>query len=270
MKRRLHDIRGMSLAETMVALLITGIISMAMFKVYINQHQSWIVQNSVVEMQQNARASIDELGKQLRMTGYGIPNGLVPLITYDTNPDTVILNYNTEACTVPIVHSMPQPSAELRCDGYDVGCYHAGQKVYIYDPFVETGEFFQISNISVSSSNIQHNKWTLSRSYPAGSMILTIVQLKYYIDRSDTLAPKMMVQVNGDTPQIYADFITDLQFTYKMKDGSVVNQTSDAKNIRMISITVTSRSAMRDVAFKNIPYRFRVYSTNVLLRNSDA
>ena len=157
MKKLLKSIRGMSLAEVMVAMIITGIISAAMFRAYISQHRAWNTQESVIETQQNTRAAIDELTRQIRMAGYGLPTNLNALEVYNTNPDTIIVIYAASECDAPIQHPMPNTSAELRCDGYDISCFAEGQEVYIFDPFTESGEFFEITAVQTAASHIQHN-----------------------------------------------------------------------------------------------------------------
>jgi len=271
MMKLVKSIKGITLIEIIVALFVTGVISAAMFRIYINQHHAWLIQDSVIEMQQNARASIDEVTRQLRMTGFELPTGLPPIEGYDTNPDTIIITYKADGdCDAPIIHPMPQPSSELRCDGHDVSCFYDGQQAYIFDPFVEEGEFFVITQVQVAASHIQHNITPLSKCYPVGSIILAIDRVKFYIDQSDTLHPKLMIQVGSAPPQIYAEDIVDLQFTYTLKNGIVTQLPTVPKDVRGISITVTARTSNPDVEFADEPYRFETYESRVYLRNLGA
>lgn len=267
MKKLLKSVRGITLAEVMVSMIITGIISAAMFRAYISQHQAWNMQEAVIETQQNTRAAIDELTRQIRMTGYGLPTGLNALEVYDTNPDTIIVIYAANECDAPIQHAMPQPSAELRCDGSDVSCFSAGQESYIFDPFTETGEFFVITNVQTGSSHIQHNLAPLSRAYPLGSKVIAIDRVKFYIDYTDNLHPNLMVKVGAYAPQVYAENITDLQFVYTLKNGMTVDAPSIVNDIRQVAIAVTGRTAEPNVDIANQPYRYRDYQSNVNLRN---
>jgi len=267
MKRILKSTRGISLIELMVALIVSGILATVIFRIYVNQHHNWIIQDSVIEMQQNARAAIDELTRQLRQAGYQLPKNLAPLEAYNTDPDTVVVFYNGGDCDTPIEHGMPQPSAELRCDGHDVSCYSAGQVVYIWDPFDETGEFFEISQVQTASSHIQHNDWPLSKAYPKGSVILALDRVKFYIDQSDTLHPKLMVKFGDYPAQIYAEDIIDLQFNYRLKNGMTVAVPSIPQDVREVSIDLTARTQHPDISFPDNPYRFESYGSRVFLRN---
>ncbi len=271
MTNHMQSEKGMTLVEILVALFITGVLTTAMFRVYINQHHAWMIQDSVIEMQQNARAAVDELTRQCRMAGYQLPNNLPAIEAYDTNPDTIIIVYQSASCSAPINKTMPQPSAELDCTGpaSDVSCFYVGQEAYIFDPTLQNGEFFPISHVQVTPGKIQHNKKKLSRCYPKGSIILAIDRVKYYIDKSDTLHPKLMVQLGSFPPQVYSEDITDLQFTYTLKGGQIVSQPVALmrKDIREVGITLTARTQQKDIEFADSPYRFETYQSKVYLRN---
>ena len=45
MKKMFKSAKGITLVEILVALLITGILAAALFKVYVNQHHAWIIQD---------------------------------------------------------------------------------------------------------------------------------------------------------------------------------------------------------------------------------
>jgi len=273
MIKKLKTVSGITLAEILIALVLTGILSAVMFKIYINQHHVWLIQDRVIDMQQNARAAMDELTRQLRQAGYELPNGLPPLEAYDTNPDTIIIHYNGEAsCQAPIDKAMPQPSSELDCTapGVDVSCFQAGQQAYIFDPFTESGEFFEISYVQETPGKIQHNKWPLTRCYPKGSVIMFLDRIKYYVDQSDPDHPRLMVQYGTYPPQVYAEDVTDLQFTYTLKNGMVSSKPAVTRDVVDIGITVTARTPDPDQEFKDNPYRNETYESRVYLRNMTA
>jgi len=61
---------GVTLVELMVALVITGIISAAMYSAYTGQQRINQSQDQIVEMQQNLRAGLDMMVREIRMAGY--------------------------------------------------------------------------------------------------------------------------------------------------------------------------------------------------------
>ena len=266
-KRKLRGTRGVTLTEALIAMLMTCIVTAAIFKVYINQHRNWIVQDDITDMQQNARAAIDELTRQVRMAGHGLPYGLKSIDAYDTNPDTIVINYSSNSCYIPIAETMPTTSSELRCDGYDVSCLRDGQYAYIFNPDSGDGEFFVISNVQDSSSHIQHNDWPLSKVYSKDAVVVSLDRIKFFIDTTDMDHPNLMMQLPNQAAQIYAENVEDLQFRYRMENGLIVDVPAIADEIREVLFSLIARTNHADPDLPNDPYRRRAFASRVSLRN---
>ncbi|MEX1300762.1 MAG: fibronectin type III domain-containing protein [Desulfotignum sp.] len=69
-KRRKIGSDGFTLIEILVTLAITGILVTAIYRFFIGQHHAYTVQDQVIEMEQNARAAMDMIRRDLRMAGY--------------------------------------------------------------------------------------------------------------------------------------------------------------------------------------------------------
>lgn len=176
--------KGMTITELLISSFISVIVLSASLSVYVVQHKHMIVQSQVSDMQHSIRASMEELSTKIKMAGYNVPSGMAPLIAYNTNPDTIVLAYDSEIIEgVELNHAMPQRSAELRCSG-DLSGLQDDDWVYIYDPFNQTGEYFLITHVQIAAGHIQHNTMPLSRTYPVGSLIFKMNQYKYFIDRT--------------------------------------------------------------------------------------
>ncbi len=259
--------KGFTLLELLIALVMTGVLVSAGYGVYMNQHEGWIIQEQITTMQQNARVGMHELETKIRMAGYHLPGGFEPIYAKNTNPDTITVLFQNEFnCQAPLEHSMPTPSSELRCDGHDVTCFHENTWAYIYDPSADTGEFFYITQVQVSSSNIQHNTTDLSRCYPQGSIITYLDMFKFYIDKSDTNHPNLMEQAVGQTPVVYAENIEDLQFRYSLASGVFVDVPPAASVVREVLISLTARTDRKDLQFTG-QYRRRSLTSDVKVRN---
>jgi pilin/secretion family protein with methylation motif len=263
----LKNSKGATLLEALVALFLAGIVTTAIFNVYINQHKAWSIQEEIIDVQQNARAAIDELTRQIRMAGHGLPIQLDGIEAYNTNPDTIVINYADGDCEINIEQTMPNTSAELRCEGHDISCFHDDQWVYIFDPDSGGGEFFEISHVQVAAAHIQHNTMDLSTTYDSGAVLLSLQRIKYFIDYTDSLHPNLMMELPGQSPEVYAENITDLQFEYTMKNGMVVDAPAIASDVRQVSITLTGRTNTADIDFEGDPYRTREFTSSVNLRN---
>lgn len=62
--------RGFTLIELMLTMLISGIIVAAIYSAYMAQQRTYLAQEQVAEMQQNIRAGLDIMIRELRMAGY--------------------------------------------------------------------------------------------------------------------------------------------------------------------------------------------------------
>ena len=55
------DIRGITIVEMLIASFMSLLVAGASLHFYLSQHQSWLAQNDVSDVQQNARATLDEI-----------------------------------------------------------------------------------------------------------------------------------------------------------------------------------------------------------------
>ena len=78
MKTRL-DSKGVTLIELLVVLVISTILIGGIYRLFITQSKVYTVQEQVVEVQQNTRAAMEIMLKDLRMTGL-IMTGPLPFL----------------------------------------------------------------------------------------------------------------------------------------------------------------------------------------------
>ena len=62
--------KGFTLIELLVAMAITGIVAGAIFTAFLSQQKSYLIQDQVADMQQNLRAAMDIMVREIRMAGY--------------------------------------------------------------------------------------------------------------------------------------------------------------------------------------------------------
>ncbi|MDF1544364.1 MAG: prepilin-type N-terminal cleavage/methylation domain-containing protein [bacterium] len=271
--KRLDD-SGYSFLEVMIALTIVGVVTTSIFSLYIRQHKNYMIQEDITDIQQNARASIDELGRHIRMAGNDLPYSLDAIVASNTNPDTITLTYRAENCDTYLSAAMPQPSAELKC-ATDVSCFYDGQWVYIFEPDSGGGEWFEISHVQPGSKHIQHNTMTLSKTYGADAILLALTEVKFFIDQNTNPDhPALMILRPGQAAQVYAENVEDLQFLYRMKNGAVVDEPVMVDAVREVMVTVRAMSNNPDAdgvygASQNQDddRRRRTYNTSVHVRN---
>src|SRR4030043_789378 len=68
---RLKGCKGLTLIELLVAMAISAVLIAAMYRTFIGQHRTYMVQEQVVDMQQNVRVAINRMMREIRMAGFG-------------------------------------------------------------------------------------------------------------------------------------------------------------------------------------------------------
>ena len=96
--------KGFTLIETLIALGVSSIIIIAIYQMFHNQQKSFLIQDQVVVMQQNARAGIYFMTKELRSAGFD-PDGsnLFGFVTDFEAPNDIFgtdIDYSTERTRV--------------------------------------------------------------------------------------------------------------------------------------------------------------------------
>jgi len=62
--------KGFTLVELMVSLVIAAILIVAIYRLYGSTQSSYLAQNQLAELQQNARIGVDEMIREIRLAGY--------------------------------------------------------------------------------------------------------------------------------------------------------------------------------------------------------
>lgn len=117
---------GFSLVELLIAIAIGGILLASICQVFITQNQSYNVQAAVAEMQQNARAAMDMMTRELRMAGYDPAGssgaGMVSIaansvsFTQDLNGDG-----DTADADESVTYSLYTDANGIQCAGRNTG-----------------------------------------------------------------------------------------------------------------------------------------------------
>lgn len=89
------NVKGITLIELLVALVIGGIVVAGVYRFFVAQSKAYVVQDQVVEVQQNIRSAMEILLRDLRMTGFNGDNTpLTPSVTPGANNITVYYEKN--------------------------------------------------------------------------------------------------------------------------------------------------------------------------------
>jgi hypothetical protein len=186
----------------------------------------------------------------------------------NSDPDTITLVYLMEpVCDAALINPMSQPSSQLETQPNTIDCFEMDTWAYIYNPATEAGEFFLITDVQDATGRIQHSTMSLSTAYPAGSMILMVEMVTFYVDNTtDPEHPKLMIERMDGVPHIYADNIEDLQVSYTLGHGAVVDQFVTPYNVREVNLLLTARTNRHDFITGEDFVR-DTFATTVYVRN---
>ncbi len=102
MARRRRRTAGFSLPELMVAVVVFGLIGLAIYRVLIHTNRSQRMGNTLAEAQQNARAGLDMILNDMRSAGYGIDDDdQVPIETASEYRVTFVIDRDADATIEP-------------------------------------------------------------------------------------------------------------------------------------------------------------------------
>ena len=257
---------GFTIIELLVALLAASVVTYAAMSLYITQHKQMIVQEQITDMQNNVRAAAELIAKAARMAGYNIPITMNAIETYNSNPDTIVLTYDSGIIeNTRLEQTMTSLTADLNCNGHNLTNLIEGSSVYIFDPDAEVGEFVLVTSVLSGPARIRHDL-PVARLYPMGSKVISLNRVRFFVDQPDTLHSDLMIQTYGMTPQVFAENIIGLNFRYFLDNGSIVTQTATPEKIRMVEIDVVGRTASADEEFVT-NYRTRNFTLRVKVRN---
>ncbi len=258
--------RGFTITEVLIAALIGSFVIAAGVEVFINQNKGHLIQAGITEMQQNGRATIDELTSKIRQAGYRMQPGMRCLGASNSNPDTITIAFIREPiCSAGVSENMASPSTAIKCTGSDVSCIPVDGWAYIYDPNADAGEYFWVSGADEALSTVQHASDPLSKAYPLGSRIYVLDFYKYYVDDSDSLLPKLIMEKNGGDPVVFADNILDMQLRYRMANGALYDTIAVDRYVREVLIEVVTRTEKNDLFMSD--HRYDTLRSSTMVRN---
>jgi Tfp pilus assembly protein PilW len=124
MHKYLKNERGLTLLELLVASFLSVIVAGAALHFYLTEHKVWLAQSEVADLQQNARACLDEICGTVRMAGYGLNGGhpayrignnsLVVYFDNGADVDTILFYIQGDEETSPcLVRQLDQQTPEI-------------------------------------------------------------------------------------------------------------------------------------------------------------
>lgn len=278
---------GFTLIEVMTAMVILVIVVTAAYATFQFQHASFTVQTRVAEAQQNLRAALEILSRDIRMAGYGIPQavnvppGLIPggdnnirnirLLNRTTGPDEICILYQYDMDSM-----LPPTDAPAGMAAYanslnvtNVAAFSQGDLVLVSDG--ANADMFEVTappvaptlTFDVGGSANQYNSVGSHNPFPgyaAGSTTVSRVRFaRYFIDATDPDHPTLMLDRMTGAAQPLADDIEDMQFQYGLDtDGDLVVDTvvnaptaAQVPQIKQVRLFLSARTRLTEKGWQD-------------------
>lgn len=285
--------RGVTLIELLIALVLSSILIFVLYRTFIRQHKTYVVQEQVFDLQQNARAMMARMVREIRMAGFGrIAGEHVPGVGYVSrilpvqfrNTNGTVISYpnvlNRDQPSpgwLTIVTAVNSPSLSAHLIGsssrYEITVdrvnyernrtlFDEGNKRYISIDGVESNAITDIAEETVDGKTRYHLilQHPLEYNHRPNALVYPITAVSFQIQGREE---------PGESRQPIAENIKELTFEYFSTDGEA---TASDEDIRMIRVAVTAETSMGDPDFKdnirdNKGYRTRQMASNIQIRN---
>jgi type II secretory pathway pseudopilin PulG len=241
---------GLTLVELLVVCAITGLVTVAMYSVFLAMNKSTFQQEEVVEIQQNLRVAMGQVARDFRMAGFLIPLGNSPFEvaaadTLKIRNATVsgrMAQISTQFNSTDNVEEIDISTAEM-VDLFDSSDHKyvriirpAGRGQPVPGVLTVTGKDRTVKKLHVSG----FTAYPVTTIRP-GDLIVEVASsgaahpetITYVLEAGD-------LKRNGE---VVASYLTGISFQYLRADGSVIATPvalGELDDIRAVLVTMTA------------------------------
>jgi type IV pilus assembly protein PilW len=292
---RLDEKSGVTLIELMIALVISAILVGGTYSIFVSQQRTYITQDQIVGAQQDGRAALTIMAKDIRMAGmltgvdgfsvYGATEAITPGNS-STGPDQIRVVYAADeftsggnsAMVTNVVNNVVTLSAQI-------GDFFNGS-TRNYVAFEGKKAVYQISSVSGQTLTLSSGSTPSDSLKDFSARVFRVRAITYSVSgttlqRNDGEGAQALAGANNQSQ------VEDLQIAYQV-DGDTTNwynTTPSGKtnnDIRAVRISLLMRTPIEDINDRNYTrpaledhtgsatndgYRRRLYQTVVKLRN---
>jgi prepilin-type N-terminal cleavage/methylation domain-containing protein len=268
---------GFTLVELLVAIALGLVILAGVYQTFRTQHDSYIVQDQVAAMQQNLRAAMYLITRDLQMAGWytnfdrsnrdidlddlGMENGRPLLFSLD-NSDGAGGNINagTDALVIlkggsenrPLLGTELASGNSINLSNRDLGGspdvdLNNDSKKYglLVKSDLRAADLFVVDTASGTITN----PWSLNENYLSGDLVFRADIIIYKVNNDATGRPTLYRRNlgNDNNYQVVAENIDNMQVRYQLNDGSWVNELvlANQAQVRAVEVILVGRTAQR-------------------------
>jgi prepilin-type N-terminal cleavage/methylation domain-containing protein len=252
---------GVTLIELLIALVLSSMLTAALYRIFISHQKIYTVQDQVADMQQNVRIAMGQMTREIRMAGYG---GNILAIFGNVNGFTNIITPASEEITVILADEVGElkqnalkGAQQLKVTNASV--FNTDKKKYLCLNGLNN---YLIQNVATDTITLTA---PLAEDHPIHQPVYLVKAISYYIGLSGGKSALRRNENTGGGGQPLAENIESLEFSYFDAKGDV---TANPADVRMVKVTVTARTSGFDPEYKGGDgYRRRTLSSNIKIRN---
>jgi prepilin-type N-terminal cleavage/methylation domain-containing protein len=279
--------KGLTLIELLIAMVIVSALVGGIYRTFISQQHTYVVQEQVVDMQQNLRMAINQMVREIRMAGFGHQGKQTDPFwgagggMYGKYNNVVTPSGDGKSVTVVGAY---QELTTLTADALagtntiqvnDASGFNTSGLQYLCINGTESHRIISIAGNQIQfSDNLSETHYGPKDGKP-GEPVFRILAITYSLGTFDGKSALLRddnipVGEGGLGPQPVAESIESIRFMYTMNDGSVYWDTVPGNlrdNIRMIQVAIVARTDRTDPGLHGDGYRRRTLTSNIQLRN---
>jgi prepilin-type N-terminal cleavage/methylation domain-containing protein len=229
-----HSESGVTLIELLVVVVISALLTASVYAIFISQQKSYAIQTGVSDMQQNARAALTLMERDLRMAGFLVGDSGFTVNAFDGSTVTpvnqaITIDGSGSTDKITVVFAAQQVSKVSAVSGTQVTLSDAtgfdisnGQQ---YIAFESVNEVYTISNkagnvLTLASTPPAHLENMRSSEATPGAWAYLVRAITYQVDTTANTLERVASDQSGTTPDAddlwddIGNYITDLQVVY--------------------------------------------------------
>jgi prepilin-type N-terminal cleavage/methylation domain-containing protein len=267
MKGMLKKEAGITLIELMVVLVLAAVVTAAIYAIFIAQQKSYATQTKVSDMQQNARAALTLMERDLRMAGSGVGSSFTTVkdfLNNDVNAAiTIVNNTSPTPDRITVVYAAQLISTVSSVSDKDV--YLASVTGFGATNGTQYIAFETVNGVyTIQSIDVNTKKLTLNTAPPAhlatiayldpdtgavitGARAYLVKAITYQVDTARNTLERVASDQIGTVPDVPDDLwddvgnhITNLQIVWPFSGNNnllqvtLTGQDTDADGTTMI------------------------------------
>jgi prepilin-type N-terminal cleavage/methylation domain-containing protein len=238
---RARSTSGFTLVELLIAAAISGVVMVAVVRLYVTGMQSYNLQAQITEMNQNAQYTLQLLFEEIQQAGVDLPDTIWPVLSQDlndANKDSIAIYVNPDSA----LYKFPAGVTTQKIPLSDASGFVGTTSILRLDS-ARTA----VNTIAVTAVDTAPNPDTIrlaaSTVFKKNDIIYNY-KVKHYFMNGHNFC-------RDTTTNILAENIDSLAFRFHNKSKGVVG---DWKSICSCRLYVRARTAQPDPHYKNPTY----------------